>query len=580
MRPQRLATGIAILALVASWLGACDSASDGGPYCDVVQAADVLVDDAWSGDPDAVDVAKDAWLDDATAPPVDATPDVGEADVMEDVSTGDVPGDATASDASEADTQADVLTGPVTLPNRAGDWTYLVITNDEMAPAYERLVEWREATGLPGHVVLVEDILARGGEGDEAAQLRDFIRLAVQEHATEIVLLGGDTPFVPHRSVYVHAVIGSSLSPIYETEAVTATELYFSDLDGDWDADGDGELARPADQLDMRPDVAVGRVPSRTLDEAEAYVDKVLAYEAPVDDDYQMRVMLIGEPTGWGDIHGSWTLENWANTEFRHWDVLRLYSDWEDFPNAYENTRSAQVEAHEDGYGWIVQNGHGNWNTLSYLDLGDVWNLKTAPRFSIMLATACYAGDFATDHDDHSAGEAYVLNPDGGGVAYVGNTDIGIGFPSGHFFLTDVSERLMDDAGPRMGVAFAEARMMNLASGTWTNLHSHRYTQFVVDLLGDPGLRVWRRAPRPVRLSHRGFVFPNEELDIRVTDVWDTPVAGVDITIRRPGELLLVGTTGPDGVLHLAGIDAAPGQVTLTASGADVVPTETSITIR
>ncbi len=89
----------------------------------------------------------------------------------------------------------------------------VIVTSSALADAFEALATWRTRLGLFTRVVRLEDIranavpdtggtqffLPNGATRDDAEAIRNFIKWATVEWATEYVLLGGDTDVVPMR---------------------------------------------------------------------------------------------------------------------------------------------------------------------------------------------------------------------------------------------------------------------------------------------------------------------------------------------------------------------------------------------
>ncbi len=458
--------------------------------------------------------------------------------------------------------------------------TYLILTNAAMQPAFERLAHWRRQTGTPVRIVLVDEI-ERAGTRDLAEAVRRRIQSAVANEGTRIVLLGGDANVIPGRTIYVHTTLPLG-AYAYETGDNAPSELYFSDLDGTWDGDGDGRYGEFADDLDMRPDVAVGRVPAASLSEADAYVDKVLAYEQAQSADYQQRVLFLSEPTGFGDIDSAVLLDRWQGRIVdARYSVQKLYENYEPFADARPNTAAAEIAALTQGQGFVVHFGHGDVSTFAYLDGDDVDALQHAPRYNVFFSTACYSGDFTAGGGD-STGERYVLNPRGGGVAYVGNTDVGIGFPPGAGYLQELVSRLLADGEPpRLGEAFAAARMTFVAdgAGSWTDDNAVRYTQFVLILLGDPGLRMWRTRPVPAVLGAPSQTSAAAPLHVTVVTGAAVPAPGVTVSVYQAGATLLVGRSDASGEVVFPAGHLRAGSATVTASGRDIAPIERTVSI-
>ncbi|NIW48002.1 MAG: hypothetical protein GWN30_25610, partial [Gammaproteobacteria bacterium] len=143
---------------------------------------------------------------------------------------------------------------------------YLVITSDALAPAFEPLVEFKNTTGTTAEIRSLEWIKANTHPGvDDAETIRNFIKWAYQKWGTQYVLLGGDTGIIPTRMVYSNTM-------------TVSTDMYFSDLDGSWNYDGDSRFGEVEDSLDYYPEMFVSRAPVHSAAEASNFVNKTLTY--------------------------------------------------------------------------------------------------------------------------------------------------------------------------------------------------------------------------------------------------------------------------------------------------------------
>lgn len=180
-------------------------------------------------------------------------------------------------------TEADLLDpGPITdaieksrsLSPLSAGVEYLVVTSQSLAEAYQRLVDYKNAIGLTTKLALVEDILASYSGRDDAEKLREHLKEFYAEGG-RYVLLGGDETVVPIRYAY-HYRTTSDLAINY----LQVSDLYFADVDGDWNADGDNVWGeRYDDDADLTHELLVGRLPLSDSTEVSNYISKLIAYE-------------------------------------------------------------------------------------------------------------------------------------------------------------------------------------------------------------------------------------------------------------------------------------------------------------
>ncbi len=104
------------------------------------------------------------------------------------------------------------------------------------------------------------------------------------------MVLGGDNTIMPDRDCYV-------ISGTY-TNSTIPTDLYYAGLDSTWDEDGDGVYGEAdtaaGDEGDLAYDVLVGRIPVRTAAHADAYINKLIAYDIPPPYDLACKYVMSG----------------------------------------------------------------------------------------------------------------------------------------------------------------------------------------------------------------------------------------------------------------------------------------------
>jgi len=187
----------------------------------------------------------------------------------------------------------------------AGPYEYVVVTSPELAGAFQRLVDHKRARGVSATVVttdLIEQTYTSPyvGEDDAAGRIRAFLSDAFAHWQTGYVLLGGDVSHVPARQVYVQNGAYS---------ATAASDVYYACLDGPYNATPDDRWGQDNDgtdggEVDLLPELAVGRAPVDTPAEAETFIDKTILYETTPPPN-ALQSVLIGEeltraPQTWG----------------------------------------------------------------------------------------------------------------------------------------------------------------------------------------------------------------------------------------------------------------------------------------
>lgn len=151
---------------------------------------------------------------------------------------------------------------------------YVIVTSAELFESLQPLASYKNSTGYSTALIDIAEIVAVYPGVDNAESLREYLKDFHAQGGT-YVLLAGDETVLPVRYAYPYAV---SYQPALDQ--LQLCDLYFADLEGDWDVDGDGVYGeRNVDQADISPELLVGRLPFNEASEFEAYTEKLIAYE-------------------------------------------------------------------------------------------------------------------------------------------------------------------------------------------------------------------------------------------------------------------------------------------------------------
>ena len=439
----------------------------------------------------------------------------------------------------------------------------LIVTVEELAGVFDELAQRRHSEGILTEVVTMDEVLSASGGRDDAEALRNYIIAYKQSWGLDFVLLGGDTEHVPVRYAFAMA----SEAGFHPREDSLPCDLYYSDLDGNWDANGNGIFGEVDDEVDLYPDVWVGRVTVNDLEEAGAWFSKLVAYEDAFEHEHLQDVLFLAEVLWHNPFTDGGVSKNLIQSLCLpgFMNVTKLYQTLGNL-SAY-NTMMAMME----GQNLLNHNGHAWYNGMS---IGPGGNINAAflnmvdsdGRFSaVFYSIGCWPGAFDFD----AVGEHFLTSPDGCGVSFIGNSSYGWGSPGNPAYgYSDILDRyfflrLYQDRNTRIGQVLAEAKDFYIPYGRWENVY--RWHLYQVNLLGDPSFRPYRKIPVTPDISHPGFVTEH-------TGVFPVQVAGCDPT----GLLLCVHDQGSQHFTtildtsgyHAFNFDTPPtGDVTVTLSG-------------
>ena len=440
---------------------------------------------------------------------------------------------------------------------------YLIITNTSHADRFQQVADWKTKKGVPAKVVTTDWIYANYSGTDNAEKVRNCIIDHYANKGLIWVLLGGDVNVVPYRGCY--GKVGGY------TDNNMPCDLYFSDLDGDFNFDGDGIYGELSDSVDLYPDVFVGRAPISTAAECSLVVRKILVYEnalngTPIPSDYQLKMLYLAE---WLDGStdaglGKNIIDN-AYVPPRYDPISKLYE------SSGNLNRQAAVDSMNTGYAIVNHSGHSNSGVMSVgpnsLRKQDMYGLTNDTRFSVLYSIGCIAAAF--ENNDCIA-EKFVLAPGGGGF-FVGNSRYGWyspgnpgGGPSERYDQTFFS-CLYDGANAKLGMAEGVSKTYYIS---WSrNNNAYRWVQFCLNLLGEPEGFVWTDTPRDLSPIYASIIGDKAtQFDVTVNSE-DQPVESALVCVMKDDEVYLRDVTDGNGKVTfvLPPITVGTMYVTITA---------------
>ncbi len=389
----------------------------------------------------------------------------------------------------------------------------IVIYYDEFESAALKLAEHRrthsqiEVMAVPVSHVFEEF----GGGSKDPSAIRDFVRMIYKRDADfKYLLLIGDatydylnrSPELPHHNFIPAFETEESLDPIRSFPS----DDYYGLLD-----DSEGEEGKT---LIGAIDIAIGRLPSDTPEEALAIVEKIIHYDSNPStlNDWRQRVVMVA------DDEDSNTHLNQADgiamknsQEHPELNVNKIYLDaypqeatpgGDRYPGVNENI-DLNMKKGALTVTYIGHGGPNGWTQERVLGINQAQsynNLDNMPLF--ITATCSFAG--YDEPSFTSAGEHLLSNPKGGAIALM--TTVRAVYSGSNERLTRaVKERLYypDSPGVYPGMGEVLRRSKNIGVDSLDN-NARKFT-----LLGDPSMKL--AIPR---------------YHVAVTEINDNPVGG------------------------------------------------------
>jgi len=467
---------------------------------------------------------------------------------------------------------------PTTLRSRDAGTDYLIITGPDYVDELQPLADWKTDKGVPAEIVTTSWIYSNYAGVDNQEKIRNCIIDYYTSQGTTWILLAGDTDIVPARTAFAKDV-GSA------NENALRCDLYFSDLDGTWNGDGDdtwGEITQ--DTIDLYADVFVGRAPVNTSAEASRFVTKVLTYEgAPAGNtlptDYQENMLFLAEVL-WSE---PWTDGGIAKDMI---DDDSVPSTFDPITKLYQTngqlTKSRTVSELSSGQNITNHMGHAYYNVMSIgsssLYNSDMDGLSNYDRQGIWYSIGCWPAAI-----DYNCIAEHWMNSQGGGVAFIGNSRYGWGSPgapgngTSDRYDREFFRQLFNEGQDVIGVAHA-AHKDEFVSEARSDGYT-RYVLYELNLLGDPEMRIWTTTPSAATVNHPDSVPLSGEpflVTVRGSDGRAIPDAVLYFSNTEIAETF---TTGADGIATVDLDPTTSGSVMMTITGPGVLPYSESLPI-
>ncbi len=457
-----------------------------------------------------------------------------------------------------------------------GDYEYVIVTDTSLVSTFQAVADWKTKKGVPAKIVTTDWIYANYSGYDDAEKVRNFIKDAYQNWGTIWVLLGGDTNMVPDRIAWAMDCEAGG-SP-YENDI--RCDLYFSDLDGTWDANGNHTYGEVEDSVDMYPDVFVGRASCSSLQRLEWWLPKLLTYERNPPTDYQTDMLLFAMVLWWDPYTDGGIAKDLIDDEY-------VPSQFDPITKVYESGGGSEAQvlaAMDEGQNIINHNGHA-WidvmgvNSWEYLNHSDALSLYNHPRNSIIYSIGCWPAAF----DYYCIAEAFLINSHGGAVAFIGNSRYGWGSPGNpeygysdrfdqQFFAALFSREVY-----QIGAALADAKTVYVPRAGQENVY--RWCEYEVNLLGDPEMPIWTDTPEYMMVEYSDTV-PDGPSLFTVTVFKSSgnlePVPGALVCVMKADEVYQRGLTDSQGQIDFNISPSSGGQMYVTVTAHNFMPFEDS----
>jgi len=340
------------------------------------------------------------------------------------------------------------------------EYDLIIISPSIFLEELQELADHKENQGITTKIITLDEIYnstyfqIKGR--DEPEKIKYFIKNTKENWDTKFVMLVGGKSLMPVRFSRIWLIDGNYS---YYISDLYYADLYFQNNSFcSWDTNNDSIFADKnksgyIDEVDLYPDVYVGRILTNTEQEVEDVVDKIINYEkiAYGSDWFKNLVLCGGDDArsvlieavlpfllkrfGFPVFEGEY-LGNRAESILSDFNAKKVYASG--FFRL--GVRALTIENINDeiskGAGFLMFNGHGNNNTAMITNFpfmkswwlpkpngyksSDVEKLSNGYKLPVAIFGGCFCGDF--NENPSPIAWDFVSHKEGGAIASIAGT--------------------------------------------------------------------------------------------------------------------------------------------------------------
>ena len=305
----------------------------------------------------------------------------------------------------------------------------LIITHPTFVAQAERLAKLRrEHDSLSVSIVLVNDIYNEFSSGaQDITAIRDYVKFIYDKgygtkDSLQYLLLFGACSYdyknrIKNNTNYV---------PVYEMfNSLHAVSSQSSDDYYGFLEDGDGRWAESPTDL-HKVSIGIGRIPARTVSEAENAVNKLYIYadQSKSVGKWRNKISFIAD-AGDANLHVQQAdkLAATIESKYKNMNVEKIYLDAYQFITFPDGVKAPDANKQIDNTvnkGALIVNytGHGSETQLStkkVITIPQIQSWTSINNLPFFVTATCEVSRY-DDPERFSAGEIMLLTPDGGGI--------------------------------------------------------------------------------------------------------------------------------------------------------------------
>ncbi|MBI9036643.1 MAG: T9SS type A sorting domain-containing protein [Bacteroidales bacterium] len=409
-------------------------------------------------------------------------------------------------------------------PEKLSDYSYdaskdnsqmdiLLITQNSFVDSFEPYLEFKQSTGFICGIKCVEEIYSEYTGQDDQEKIRNCIIDYYENYGISYVILGGDgdndglgQKIIPHRGFYGF----EGLEDEYDIPA----DMYYSNLDGNWNTDNDGRWGE-VNEADLYAELGIGRICADNISKVENHINKLQLYQnAPVIDDIE-KALFLGEllfvwnDSIWGGDYKDEVAYGSSNNGFTTIGLSDNIS-CNRFYEREKNWEKQEVFDEVSNYGVNLRNHLGgsylNYNLKMYnsdLTSSNFQNNGTNRGFMVSYSQGSYCGAFDNRGFSGYQGDCFaetITCIETADVATIGNSrdgwaDISGTNGSSQYFDRQFFDAIFGEDITAIGIANADSKEDNVP---FLDDYIMRWCFYELNLFGDPSMDIWTAVPTDI----------------------------------------------------------------------------------
>ncbi|MGE3062933.1 MAG: C25 family cysteine peptidase [bacterium] len=448
-------------------------------------------------------------------------------------------------------------------------YDYLIVCHADYDTAFERLKMWKEQRGLKTRIITTDSIFTYSTGRDSAEKLRNFIKNEYTLYGFKYLLLGGDRATIPVRRMFAM----DCNAEYYADEDSIPADIYYSNLDKDFDFDNDGIFGEVEDSSDLTQEILAGRILFDTIYYGPSpIITRIIDYEKTKNIEQLNRGIFMGmilwnPPFTSGGEAKEMIFNDIIPPSFH---VLKFYE------HLGHSGKLDILDSLDMGYGIVNHNGHGSFkgiwvDTLTSLSRGDMTGLTNDSKTGLFYSIGCWVGAFDRDNTTynlHSITQNMQNSPTGGYISIITNSRYGWGAPGyPGYGVSDVLdyrffEMLFSDSVKEPAYILKKLKEEYAPLSSEENLY--RWHQYQLNYFGDPSTSIYTGSPDSLFISYRKY---DSELYIYASYKTGAPAGNMNVCIFKD-TIISRGATDANGLFigSISGLDDSIVCVTVTGT--------------